>query len=445
MRFSFRRPALVAVIALAIGSGLAIGGAVPAFAADENIAPNLDIISAGNAGVVVTPSGLIYVADAPLNLIQIFDASGAYLGDITGTHTGLSGPTGLATDAAGDIYVANQNDNSITVYAPGARLDASPLRDISGGGTALDGVRGVAVDPSGDVYATDFADNEVTVYASGATAAAVPIATIGGATAELDGPYGVAVDATTGVLYVSNLTGDIVSEYAVPLASPASPLRVITGLTSPLAVAVDASGDVYAANYSADSVAEYDPLANGPAAPTSTIVGSSTSLSGPAGLFVDPAGDVFVTSATTTRESEFAADPTIASVSPASGPTSGGTTVAVSGTGFGPTTELTVDGVATTISARVATGFTFVTPAHAVGSVDVVVSTLGGTATVADGFRYLPVLATTGVDPSIPLGVGVAMVVVGGIALFFDAILRRDRRPGADAERARWPAPPNRV
>jgi hypothetical protein len=433
MRPHIRRPALLVVAALAIGSGIAITGTAPAFAATEDIPPSLSILSAGNAGVVVTAAGLIYVADAPANLIDIYDANGGYLGDIYGTHTGLSGPTGLAVDSSGNVYAANQGDNSITVYSASARNDANPSRDITGGDTNLDGVRGVAVDSAGHVYATDYPANEVTIYAPAATDDAVPIATIGGGGTQLDGPYGAALDPTTGILYVSNLLGGTVSEYTAPLTSPVSPVRVISGLASPLGVAVDASGNVFAANYTANSVNEYDPTADGPATPTTTIAGASTTLNGPAGLFVDPAGDVFVTSATSISEAEFSPAPTITAVSPRSGPTTGGTTVTVTGTGFGPTTELDVDGVPTAVSGQTATGLSFVSATHGVGAVDLVVTTLGGTVTAADGFTYNPVLATTGVDPTVPLEIGASLLALGIVVVVVAAIIRRVRRRKPDA------------
>ena len=434
MRPMTRRPALLAVVALAIGAGLAVAGTVPAFAATEDIPPSLNIAFAGNSGVVVTAAGLIYVADAPANLIDIYDPSGGYLGDIYGPQTELSGPTGLAADSSGNIYAADQNDNSITVYAAGARGDAIPSRDIGGVTSGLNGVRGVALDSSGNVYATDYGSDAVTVYAAGAGAGASPAATISGGAAGLDGPYGAAVDPTTGILYVSNLVGDTVSEYASPLASPNSPLRVITGLTSPMGVGLDSSGDVYAANYGDNSVAEFGPTAAGAATPISKIAGASTTLDGPAGLFVDDAGDVFVTSASTVAEAEFAPAPTIGTVSPASGPTTGGTSVTITGTGFGPTAGLEVDGVLTTVTAQSATTLSYVTPPHAVGNVGLVVTTLGGTTTAANGFTYDPVLATTGVDPTVPLEIGACLLAIGIVVVVLAAIIRRVRRRKPDAD-----------
>lgn len=60
---------------------------------------------------------------------------------IEGPHTGINGPLGIAVDTDGTIYVANNNSNSITVYAPQASGDAAPIRTIAGPQTGLNSPR----------------------------------------------------------------------------------------------------------------------------------------------------------------------------------------------------------------------------------------------------------------------------------------------------------------
>lgn len=86
--------------------------------------------------------------------------------------------------------------------------------------------------------------------------------------------------------------------------------------------------------------------------------------------------------------------PTLSNISPASGPTAGGTSVTLTGTNFSGASDVIFGGVpATSVTVNNATSITATTPAHATGSVDVVVSTPGGTATLTGGFSYLaPVL-----------------------------------------------------
>jgi hypothetical protein len=83
--------------------------------------------------------------------------------------------------------------------------------------------------------------------------------------------------------------------------------------------------------------------------------------------------------------------PTITSVTPPGGNPSGGNTVTVTGTEFTSTNTTVTFGGAPATSVVVAshTSLSAVTPAHAVGLVDVIVSTLAGaSASVPGGFRY---------------------------------------------------------
>ncbi len=82
------------------------------------------------------------------------------------------------------------------------------------------------------------------------------------------------------------------------------------------------------------------------------------------------------------------APPTITSVSPYWGPAEGGITVTITGANLSAPTSVTFGGVAATITASTATSITVTLPPHPLGSVDVVVTTAGGTATLASGFLY---------------------------------------------------------
>ena len=81
--------------------------------------------------------------------------------------------------------------------------------------------------------------------------------------------------------------------------------------------------------------------------------------------------------------------PTINDVSPATGPTSGGTTIVILGTNFTGTSRVQVGGInATRFEVLGDRTITAVTPAGAVGLATVTVTTAGGTATRAGAFRY---------------------------------------------------------
>jgi formylglycine-generating enzyme required for sulfatase activity len=81
--------------------------------------------------------------------------------------------------------------------------------------------------------------------------------------------------------------------------------------------------------------------------------------------------------------------PSIASVTPASGVTTGGTTITIRGSAFTSATAVTIGGAAaTSVTVVNATTLTVVTPAGSVGARDVVVTDFGGTATAVRGFEY---------------------------------------------------------
>ena len=84
------------------------------------------------------------------------------------------------------------------------------------------------------------------------------------------------------------------------------------------------------------------------------------------------------------------APPTIASVTPDTGSTTGGTSVTITGTGFTSTTGVTFGGLdAASFRIHTPTRITAETAANAAGPVDVVVTTGGGTATLAGGFTFV--------------------------------------------------------
>jgi LPXTG-motif cell wall-anchored protein len=108
-------------------------------------------------------------------------------------------------------------------------------------------------------------------------------------------------------------------------------------------------------------------------------------------------------------------------VAPTSGPISGGTGVTITGSGFTGATGVTFNGVAGTDFTLDAAGetITVVTPAHAAGTVDVVIVFPAGTV-VAGTFTYVGAsLPNTGNElwPLIGIGSGLLLGGAGLVAL----------------------------
>ncbi len=81
---------------------------------------------------------------------------------------------------------------------------------------------------------------------------------------------------------------------------------------------------------------------------------------------------------------------TLSNVNPSSGAASGGTGVTLTGTGLTGATGITFGGTAaTSVHVVSSTTVTAITPAHATGAVDVVITTPSGSATETNGYTYL--------------------------------------------------------
>lgn len=91
--------------------------------------------------------------------------------------------------------------------------------------------------------------------------------------------------------------------------------------------------------------------------------------------------------------------PTISAISPTYGGIAGGDSVTITGTNFTPSTTLTIGGVSATPTFVNSTTLTAITPAHAAGAVDVVVTESGMAATLAAGFTYYEVPHVVSVSP----------------------------------------------
>jgi len=75
-------------------------------------------------GAVVL-NGVVYVTDTKRNNVQAFDTSGHYLGQWGGTGAGafqFNQPSGITTDASGNIYVASANQGRVQVFSESVPL-----------------------------------------------------------------------------------------------------------------------------------------------------------------------------------------------------------------------------------------------------------------------------------------------------------------------------------
>jgi DNA-binding beta-propeller fold protein YncE len=216
----------------------------------------------GPCGLGVDSTGNFYVSDYYRDNVSVFlpdgygpppqDARPFYLTQVSDIDA-LSGPCGLALDAADNVYV-NVYHRSVVKYGSKAGFGAGAV--IAGAGVDSTHPTGVAVDPvNGNVYVN--ARTYIAVYDS--TGAPIMDGTdplrIG--LGDLEDGYGVAFSqhpGTLGRLYVPDAATGTVKVYD-PAVDEATPVAEIDGSATPegrfvsfrdAAVAVDrVSGDVY--------------------------------------------------------------------------------------------------------------------------------------------------------------------------------------------------------
>jgi streptogramin lyase len=245
--------------------------------------------------------------------------------DGTGSAARFAGPSGVAVDGSGNVYVADQINHTIrkvttsgvvTTLAGNARQRGST--DGTGSLARFSNPYGVAVDGSGNVYVADYANHTirkitssgvVTTLAGSAGQQGITDGT--GSSARFNYPSGVAVDGS-GNVYVADRNSHTIRKITssgVVTTLAGSPLQAGstdgTGssaqFTNPQGVAVDGSGNVYVADYGNNMIRKITSsgvvttLAGSAGLQGSTDgTGSSARFSNPYGVSADGSGNVYV-------------------------------------------------------------------------------------------------------------------------------------------------------
>ncbi len=251
--------AATGIISTVAGGGTASG--------DGGLATNA--LLSGPADVAVDSSGNLYIADSFHHRIRAVNAA---TGVITGVAGGgnapgsdgigdgglainaqLNNPSGVALDAAGNLYIADTGNCLVRKVDMATGL----ISIIAGnrgygysgdGGSALNASlaapTGVRVDPAGNIYIADFNNNVIRRV----QAASGNIATVAGSGASgyagdgnaptgaaMANPNSVALDSS-GSLYISDYSNNVIRKisFAAPMTFPdenvgaASPIEIVT-------------------------------------------------------------------------------------------------------------------------------------------------------------------------------------------------------------------------
>jgi DNA-binding beta-propeller fold protein YncE len=152
---------------------------------------------------------------------------------------GAEGPTLLAVDQQGDIYVADATDDTVKKLSASGQVLVIWGRSGSAPGQ-FNLPEGVAIDPQGNVYVSDNSNSRIEKFSSDGKFLAA-WGTQGNAPGQFNFPFGVAVDAR-GNIYVA----DSRNERIVKL-SPAGKVLTIWDRSPNVvgSLAVDTQGNLY--------------------------------------------------------------------------------------------------------------------------------------------------------------------------------------------------------
>ena len=277
--------------------------------------------SLGNIyGMAIDSAGNLFLSLADYNIVVRMDAASGMLTRVAGNGVAgfsgdgaaaaaaqLNGPSGLAVDSAGNLYIADTNNARVRMVSPNGMIATFAGTGVPGytgdGGAALqaqfNGLCDLAIDSSANLYIADYYNQAIRRVSGGIVSTVAGNGTYGSmgdggvaTAAQLAGPLGIAVDVS-GNLWIAEGYGNRVRKVSKGTISTVAGTgtagfsgdnKPATGATlrQPSAVALDSAGNLYIADFG-----NYRVRMVAPSGMISTVAGNGTSVfSGDQGVAV---------------------------------------------------------------------------------------------------------------------------------------------------------------
>ena len=328
------------------GTFLDSGDGGPALSATLGTTTRIAIDSAGNL-YTTEPNQLLMRKISASGIITTFagNGGGGFSGDLGPATSATINPTGVATDSAGNVYIADGANFRIRKVSGGTIITIAGNGDFKFSGddgrataATLHFPSAVAIDSAGSLYIADTNNNRIRKVSGGVitTSAGNGLPGFSGdkgpaTSAQLNFPTGIAVDST-GVLYIAD-TGNnrirkVVSGTITTIAGngtagfsgdggPAADAMV----SGPMGVAVDSAGNLYIADYYNNRIRKISggnisTFAGNGMATFSGDGGLATkaALNAPVGVAADAAGNVYIADKSNHRIRKVSSDGIITTI-----------------------------------------------------------------------------------------------------------------------------------